>query len=141
MLPAKLLKAMAWRGPLRLLMCGRIHLEEKWPKGNVQDCDPSRGLLLAEHMRKIPATILKRECDPHYWRTHSCISVWCCARPRSRHGSSHFRLGSSISICEFFVSCCFVFSTVLSEKPLWVTHRALVPIPDALISRMLVFHL
>ena len=54
------------------LLCGRMHLEEKWPlqrkggrqidlfkgKGNVQDCDASRGLLLADHMSKIPATIL-----------------------------------------------------------------------------------
>ena len=60
-------------------VCGRMHLEEKWPlqwtrgrqvdlfkgKGNAQDCDASRGLLLADHMSQIPATVLEREREPH----------------------------------------------------------------------------
>ena len=110
LLPSELLKASGMFGASAIAdVCGRMQLEEKWllqwtggrqndlfrGKGNVQNCDASRGLLLADHMSKIPATISKRECDPHYCaHTHSCVSVGCCTRPRSRHGSLHKRLQS-----------------------------------------------
>ena len=38
-------------------------------KGNAQDCDASRGLLLADHMSQVPATIFKREYGPRH-RAH-----------------------------------------------------------------------
>ena len=56
-------------------VCGWMHLEEKWPpqwkrgrqidlskgNGNVQDCEASRGLLLAVHMNKIPANDFEKK--------------------------------------------------------------------------------
>ena len=81
LLPAELLQASGMAGASAIAdVCGRKHLEEKWLlqwKGgrqidlfksevNVQDCDASRGLMLADTLSKIPATILKREYDPQY---------------------------------------------------------------------------
>ena len=60
-------------------MCCYIRDCERWPvawkggrqidlykgKGEVKDCNSSRGLLLSDHLSKVPA-ILKQECDESY---------------------------------------------------------------------------
>ena len=81
LLPAELLNASGLVGASAIAdVCAVCTLKKSWRwwwkggrqidlfkgKGNAQDCDASRGLLLADQMSKGPATILKRECDPHY---------------------------------------------------------------------------
>ena len=77
-------------------VCGRVYYEEKWPlqwkgksasrplkgKGDAQECDASRRLLLAAHMGKVPAAILKNSAI--HVTTYTLLHHSC-----SRHGQSH----------------------------------------------------
>ena len=82
-IPADLLRLGGWKLACCISrVCAVMHLEETWPhqwrggrqvelykgKGSTSSCNSFRGLLLADHLSKIPAAILKAECDPHYNR-------------------------------------------------------------------------
>ena len=82
-IPADLLRLAPWNIALHVsTLCRRLHDQEQWPvawkggrmvscyKGKFDHmvCDNSRGLLLGDHMAKIPTGILKDELDTEYRR-------------------------------------------------------------------------
>ena len=120
----------------------RVVCDEAWPiawkggrvvelfkgKGDALDCNNSRGLLVADHMGKGLASILKCDCDEHYNANipecqHGAVSG------KSTDFAHHFIL-SCIDLAVAFALCICVLFVDLSKAYDGVVRELLMGIPQ-----------